>query len=239
MNSYFKKSKSNTYGLFFVLPLLIIYELCIFASSYSSLYETRNGAEIFVKNILQFIFESSGQTAYSILLALTLIFLIFFNRKSLKREPIKGSYFFLMFIESFVMSIALLLIMAFSKVILLSIIRSDIFFEEIYLSIGAGIWEEIIFRLFFLSSILLFTTKILNFSKLISIVFSIGVSSIAFSCFHHLGSYGEIFNFDIFTVRSIAGIFLGAIYLIRGIGISVYTHTLYDIMVVLLAFDNA
>jgi len=108
-----------------------------------------------------------------------------------------------------------------------------------YLSIGAGIWEEIIFRFFLLSSLLLFTTKILNFRRSLSIVLSIGASSIIFSYFHHFGIYGEMFNLGTFTVRSIAGVILGSIYLLRGIGISVYTHTLYDIMVVLLALDHA
>ena len=238
MTSYFKASKSRTYGLLFILPLLIVYEACIVIGSYSSLYETRNGAEVFVKNFLNSIFYSSGQVAYSVLVAVILLFLVWIDRKSLKNHPLKGSYFFFMLLESFLFSVVLLLAMAVSKVSLLSIGDSDIFFEEMYLSIGAGIWEEIIFRFFLLSSILLFTTKILNFRRSLSIALSIGASSIIFSYFHHFGSYGEAFNLGTFTVRSIAGVILGSIYLLRGIGISVYTHTLYDIMAVLLAFED-
>ena len=216
-----------------------MYEACIVIGSYSSLYETRNGAEAFVKNLLNSIFDSSGQTVYSVLVALILLSLLWIDRKRLKNESLKGSYFFFMFLESFFFSLVLLVSMAFAKVSLLSVVTSDVFFEEMYLSIGAGIWEEIIFRFFLLSSLLLFTTKILNFRRSLSIVLSIGASSIIFSYFHHFGIYGEMFNLGTFTVRSIAGVILGSIYLLRGIGISVYTHTLYDIMVVLLALDHA
>ena len=239
MTSYLNASKSKIYGLFFILPLLVMYEACIVIGSYSSLYETRNGAEAFVKNFLNSIFDSSGQTVYSVLVALILLFLLWIDRKRLKNESLKGSYFFFMFLESFFFSLVLLVSMAFAKVSLLSVVTSDVFFEEMYLSIGAGIWEEIIFRFFLLSSLLLFTTKILNFRRSLSIVLSIGASSIIFSYFHHFGIYGEMFNLGTFTVRSIAGVILGSIYLLRGIGISVYTHTLYDIMVVLLALDHA
>ena len=239
MTSYLNASKSKIYGLFFILPLLVMYEACIVIGSYSSLYETRNGAEAFVKNLLNSIFDSSGQTVYSVLVALILLSLLWIDRKRLKNESLKGSYFFFMFLESFFFSLVLLVSMAFAKVSLLSIVTSDVFFEEMYLSIGAGIWEEIIFRFFLLSSLLLFTTKILNFRRSLSIVLSIGASSIIFSYFHHFGIYGEMFNLGTFTVRSIAGVILGSIYLLRGIGISVYTHTLYDIMVVLLALDHA
>ena len=239
MTSYLNASKSKIYGLFFILPLLVMYEACIVIGSYSSLYETRNGAEAFVKNFLNSIFDSSGQTVYSVLVALILLSLLWIDRKRLKNESLKGSYFFFMILESFFFSLVLLVSMAFAKVSLLSVVTSDVFFEEMYLSIGAGIWEEIIFRFFLLSSLLLFTTKILNFRRSLSIVLSIGASSIIFSYFHHFGIYGEMFNLGTFTVRSIAGVILGSIYLLRGIGISVYTHTLYDIMVVLLALDHA
>ena len=47
-----------------------------------------------------------------------------------------------------------------------------------------------------------------------------------------MGIYGDIFTWQIFILRTIAGIFLGGVFLFRGLGISVYTHILYDMVLV-------
>ena len=51
------------------------------------------------------------------------------------------------------------------------------------------------------------------------------LSSLAFSAFHYLGPFGDTFTFNSFTFRFLAGVLLGAIYLSRGLAVSVYTHT--------------
>jgi ABC-type cobalamin transport system permease subunit len=53
-----------------------------------------------------------------------------------------------------------------------------------------------------------------------------------FSAFHYMGTFGELFIWSSFLSRSIAGVFLGAVYLFRGLGITVYTHIFYDMVLV-------
>ena len=98
------------------------------------------------------------------------------------------------------------------------------------LSIGAGIYEELIFRvlmIFIISKTLSFIFKL---KGLVVISLSIIISSILFSAFHFLGN--ELYTLDAFLIRSLAGIYLSLIYLIRGFGIVALTHAFYDLFVI-------
>ena len=59
-------------------------------------------------------------------------------------------------------------------------------------------------------------------------------SAVLFSCFHHLGSLGDPFLPLVFLIRVVAGVFLGVLYLQRGLGIAIGAHALYDVCVTLL-----
>ncbi len=50
-----------------------------------------------------------------------------------------------------------------------------------------------------------------------------------FSAFHYIGPYGDPLRLDSFVFRMIAGLFFSGIYLLRGFGITAWTHALYDI----------
>ena len=57
---------------------------------------------------------------------------------------------------------------------------------------------------------------------------AIFASSIAFSAAHHIGEYGEAFTFSAFVFRFFAGVFFALVYRVRGAGVAVWTHCLYD-----------
>ena len=57
------------------------------------------------------------------------------------------------------------------------------------------------------------------------------LAAMLFSGFHFVGAYGEMPSMDLFLIRMIAGIVLGVIYVIRGFGVAAYTHTIYDLFV--------
>jgi hypothetical protein len=52
-----------------------------------------------------------------------------------------------------------------------------------------------------------------------------------FSGFHFVGAYGDSISMDLFLIRMAAGIVLGGIYVLRGFGVAAYTHTIYDLFV--------
>jgi len=59
-------------------------------------------------------------------------------------------------------------------------------------------------------------------------------SSLVFSAIHHTGSLGEAFAMGPFIFRFVAGMVLAAIFALRGFAVAVYTHAIYDIIVMVL-----
>ena len=74
--------------------------------------------------------------------------------------------------------------------------------------------------------------KVLKYNNILAGLLSILLSAILFSMFHYIGELGDIFTFKSFYLRTLAGMFLGILYLFRGFGITAYTHIFYDMGVI-------
>ncbi|MSR30343.1 MAG: CPBP family intramembrane metalloprotease [Gemmataceae bacterium] len=93
--------------------------------------------------------------------------------------------------------------------------------------LGAGIYEETIFRLLaFQGLLLLFPRK-----GIAPVGFGVVASAIFFASAHHLGASGESWVTEVFVFRLLAGIFLGLIYYYRGFAIAIGSHVIYDLIV--------
>jgi len=98
------------------------------------------------------------------------------------------------------------------------------------LFIGAGVYEEFLFRF------LLLPALIVAFSKggvpagraaLLAILWT----SMLFSAAHYIGPAGDSFALFTFLFRFAAGVFFAAVFLSRGFGIVVGCHAAYDLLV--------
>ena len=59
-------------------------------------------------------------------------------------------------------------------------------------------------------------------------------SAVIFSAFHYIGPFGDAFTVQSFTFRAIAGLAFSALYVLRGFGLTAWTHALYDVGVMVL-----
>lgn len=96
--------------------------------------------------------------------------------------------------------------------------------------IGAGIYEEVLFRLGLLCG-LVWLLDLANAPRRFTIVPATLASALAFAGVHHLGQSGEPFDGFVFLFRTLAGCYFSALFLCRGLGIAVGTHAVYDIIV--------
>lgn len=97
-------------------------------------------------------------------------------------------------------------------------------------SLGAGIFEELVFRLGLMSALVWIGVRAIRAWSLpvwIVGVFAVVVSALVFSWFHHL--CGEPFERTRFLFRTMAGLLLGLLMWGRGYGVCVYTHTVYNV----------
>ena len=104
--------------------------------------------------------------------------------------------------------------------------------------IGAGIYEELVFRLILICLLMLLFHDILRLTHSSSIVLSVLISAALFSAYHHVDFFSgqpnvtDPFNFTKFAFRTMAGIYFAALYAIRGFGITAGTHASYNIIAV-------
>jgi membrane protease YdiL (CAAX protease family) len=96
--------------------------------------------------------------------------------------------------------------------------------------VGAGIYEEALFRLALFGG-LLGLLRFIGVPKLIALCLAAVAAAAAFAAVHHLGPRGEPVDGYALVFRTVAGVFFTALLLCRGFGIAVGTHACYDILV--------
>lgn len=107
---------------------------------------------------------------------------------------------------------------------------------DIVTGIGAGIYEELVFRLILICVLMVLFQNVLGLNHKNSIILSVLVSAALFSAHHHIDFFsGQLyqrapFNWTEFGFRTIAGIYFAVLFAIRGFGITAGTHAFYDII---------
>lgn len=110
---------------------------------------------------------------------------------------------------------------------------------DIVTGVGAGIYEELVFRLILICLLMLVFQDLIGMSHQNSVVLSVLISAALFSAHHHIiwidGRLGrnDLFNPTEFGFRTIAGVYFAILFAIRGFGITAGTHAFYDIIATL------
>lgn len=165
---------------------------------------------------------------------MTFLLTYYFYFKENGDKRLNGLYYLFMFLESFFYALVMILVVdrigRYFMVVGGSIERRNM----IILALGAGVYEEFIFRVVLISGFTFFFHNLLKINSVISAILSIISASLIFSYFHYIGPYGEEFQIGSFTARFGAGVFLSILYTLRGYGVTAYTHTLCDLIVIVL-----
>jgi membrane protease YdiL (CAAX protease family) len=106
--------------------------------------------------------------------------------------------------------------------------------DGIFLSAGAGFYEELFFRAILLGSIYYVARRGAGLKPFVAGIIALVASGGIFSTAHFLNP-GEDPDLGAFLYRLTAGMLLGLIYLSRGLGIAAWTHALYDVYVLCFA----
>ncbi len=104
-------------------------------------------------------------------------------------------------------------------------------------AIGAGIYEELLFRLIAISLLHMVLVDLLKTSNRNATPIVIALSAILFS-FYHFPTFTGI-DWGAFLFYTIAGIYFACIFIARGFGIVAGAHAMYDVLVVLLELIQA
>lgn len=233
IKTYFSDSKNLLYSFLISLPLFLAYELLILISQ----PDTSQMVRISVDSWFKSIFSLLGVNAVSITLlvvALFGLFILYKEREQLKRLRFK--FFPLMIAESTVYAILVTLVATFFISTVFAISANDPIsslsgLQKFALSLGAGLYEELFFRVILVSLLIIVFQKVFNNKNWAAMVAAITLSALLFSMVHYIGSMGDAFTLSSFAYRFLFGLMLNGIYVWRGFGIAAWTHALYDLMV--------
>ena len=215
------------------MPLLLLYELLIWISNPDASGAVRISVDVWFRQIVQL----TGLHSTSIILGgVALLGGVILYMKRADLHQIKKGYFLLMLAEAALYSVLITItIHTFLDAILMADSSSQIeslnTLQLYALSLGAGLYEELFFRVI-LVSILIYFFKIFTNRHSVATTLSIVAAALIFSTVHYIGFYGDAFTLHSFLFRFLFGLGLNLIYVKRGFGIAAWTHAVYDLIVV-------
>ena len=237
--SYWRASRSHRYSLLFALPLLVFYELLAAMLSYAS-GGVRNGADVLIKSAFIAIAGPYGQLLFGAAVLAASIGLIRRDIRATGRD-LKPRIFAGMAVESFVLALVFGTIVGALTARLLAPLaivndgplESMGWATQLMVSLGAGIYEELLFRVVLVSALAFIGQRVLKLRTVPAGVFAVIVGAFIFSAFHYIGPYGDPLELGSFVFRMIGGLVFSAMFLLRGFGITAWTHALYDVLLLL------
>ncbi len=201
-------------SLVLVFPLLLAYAIGV-------LFVGRvNGADVVTRSL----YGALGRTPYLLVYAAVAILFLMWVRRGQRsaalRLEIVGPVVLEASIYAFTLGAAITLIV--DRLLGLGIDGSSI-----VSALGAGVHEELVFRLGLFAGLVAALRSTGRLGVLVALV----ISSVLFAAAHHIGAHGETFTMHAFVFRSLAGAAFATIFWFRSLAHAVYAHALYDLVV--------
>ena len=243
LDTYWHQTRRPLACLVFLIPLLTLYEVGVLwaAKTGSGAEIVQNGADSWMRWAMQ---QLGFSPAYAMPFVILLVFTVWqVHTRAVWR--LDGEVLVGMLGESLVLAIALMVIgrvqdIAFNRMeaneIVAAIGDAPTTLERVVSYVGAGIYEETLFRLLLLPAVY-FTLRGIGIASPLSMTLAMTASALAFSGAHYVGPIAEQFTWFSFIFRWVAGLFFAAVFALRGFGIAVGAHAAYDILVGVLHFQ--
>ncbi len=237
VTSYASDSRSPRYAILFVVPLLLGYEGLAFALARPGAAEIRNGADVILQSVFYWLGGATGIYVFEALLVGTGLWLV---TRDWRRHPgpLRAAVFGGMALESVLLALAVgIVLRGITAVVLhyvpLSVPNGLNVPTQLMVSLGAGLYEELLFRVIVVGGLAALGTRVLRWSRGASWTMACVIGALLFSSFHYIGPYADTLRWSSFLFRFFAGVIFSILYLVRGFGITAWTHSLYDVIVTL------
>ena len=225
--------------LLFVLPMLLTYEIGVWTLGGSAPETVRNGADHWMRTAL----ESIGVGAVWLPPTLLASGFVVWSWLAWDNRPqdlvgvlcgmILESIAFALGLWGVSRALAPLLTRAGVELTLspeVPLTASEPALRQAITYLGAGIYEEAIFRLVLFTS-LVALLRLLELPRLVAVLLGAMASAVLFSMAHHLGPYGQSYSNYLFVFRLAAGLYFALLFQTRGFGVAVGAHACYNVMV--------
>jgi Type II CAAX prenyl endopeptidase Rce1-like len=241
--SYFALSRAPRYSVLFALPLLIAYEVLAAMLAQPGHAEVRNGADAMLRAAFTAVAGDYGPTAF---MAAVILLGLFFVVRDLRanRSGLRALVFGGMLVESIALAAGFGVVIGVATAKLLGSLQMLMIAQggvasmswptRLMLSLGAGLYEELFFRVILVTGLATAARTVLGFGLRAASIFAVIVGAFIFSAFHYIGPFGDPFQVQSFTFRMLSGLAFSGLYVLRGFGVTAWTHALYDSFLLLL-----
>lgn len=233
--------------LAFLTPLIVIYEVgsILFLSGVSS------GIDVSARRLLRVFFEHFG--AFSLHLPGITLATVLVIWHTLEKDRWKISWQVLigMLAEAIAWTLPLLVLgLLFSSHAGRGLNESGLLAMDggvgvlswqarLTLSIGAGIYEELLFRLIAIAALHSVLVDLLRLPNRVGYCLAAILASAAFATYHDIWTPGGV-NWGLAAYCMVAGLYLSGVFIFRGFGLAVAVHALYDVVaLVVIPTSNA
>ena len=228
--AYHQATRSATYGFLSTLPLFALYETMIVLVNLDAARTVRVGAGVWIKELLTMTGASGGLILALLVVGGGLAAYLLDRHRDI---PLRTRYFVGLVGESVVYAVLVALLVSSAVGALFAAVppSEGALWTQVALSIGAGIYEELVFRVLLVGGLALLFRALME-SPVQAYVLAALLGAALFSGVHYVGPLGDPFALPSFTFRFLFGLALNALFLGRGFGVAAWTHALYDVMVV-------
>lgn len=234
---YVRRTRSWPVNILFLAPWVAVYELALLG--------TRSPVENAAAGWLRHGFRSLGRVQFVLALLIITLGLVILLRSRREQAASDRGVFGGMFVEGLCYGGLLGLVagilaqrMPMGRWVALmpsheardAVTHLQVGMRELGLALGAGIFEELVFRGLLLGGMWWVLRRGLGADRVTASVVAVIAAAWIFSDYHHWGVGGEPYHAGVFAFRFHAGILLGAIFLTRGLGIAAMAHGFYDVL---------
>ena len=236
-NTYFRRSEMPLASLVFLLPFIILYEIGTRQYAFDAAQQVEQ--RIIAFNLMQEFFNWFGANGRYMPPAAVIVILLSVHIARNDPWSVKPSTLAGMALEGAAWALPLLVFGTLAARWLAQHLPLMAGGEGdwrtlLVLSFGAGIYEEMVFRLVALTVLHMLFIDVLRMRKSAGYLLMVVISSLAFAFYHYLGS--ETFTWRSLVFRTGAGVYFAGLFLTRGFGVTAFSHSCYDIFVIYLRF---
>jgi len=234
--SYWEQTRSPRYSLMFAIPLLVMYETLALAINQGTDMGIRNGADVLLRSLAATVLGDRGPFLFAAIVALVLLVIAIRDDRR-TAASLRPRLFALMLIESAALAVVFGFVVGIITAQLLNALpqlaigqKTEMAWPVVFMvSLGAGVYEELVFRVLLVSGLILVARTLFGMKKGAATAFAVVLGALIFSAFHYMGPYGDPLELPSFIFRTVAGLAFSGLYVTRGFGITAWTHALYDV----------
>jgi len=234
VKQYLKESRDLSLNVALVIPALVLYEIGVWVLGPSA----RNGAQLLLRELFLLVGPLGVHILNALLIASAVVCVI----DAYQRFDGLFTRLLLVGVEclAYAMVLGPLVLLIEAPLVNLAQAAAEAptvgtVVEKVVLAMGAGVYEELFFRLLLMSAIFHVAYGLLKEVRWAAAFVALVLSSVFFALCHHdfILAGGEPFVPRVFLFRTLAGMVLGLVFHLRGFAAAVYTHAFYNLLVFL------